>query len=99
MFIADDDTLYVTDSTSNSRNNPGWKRGIYVGSAQDGSVTAFIPDPDLQQIWAGGVLRKSNGEVLARLPGGGGGHGTTVTETGDVFVAQLSGQVQKFVKQ
>ena len=47
MFIDEDDVLYVTDSTSNSRNNPGWKRGIYIGSAQDGSVTAFIPDPDL----------------------------------------------------
>ena len=23
-----------------------WKRGIRIGSAKDGSVTAFIPDPD-----------------------------------------------------
>ena len=45
-------------------------------------------------------LRKLlKGEVLGRLPGGGGGHGTTVTEAGDVFVAQISGGVQKFVKQ
>ena len=49
MFVDDDDMLYVTDSTSNSRNNPCWKRGIYIGSARDGSVTAFIPDPDLHQ--------------------------------------------------
>ena len=27
------------------RNHDGWKRGIRVGSARDGSVTAFIPDP------------------------------------------------------
>jgi sugar lactone lactonase YvrE len=26
--------------------NPGWKRGIYIGSARDGWVTAFIPDPE-----------------------------------------------------
>ena len=23
----------------------GWKRGIRIGSAKDGTVTAFIPDP------------------------------------------------------
>ena len=42
------DTLYVTDSTSNSRTNPGVKRGIYVGSARTGEVKYFIPDPDLE---------------------------------------------------
>jgi len=39
----------VTDSESTDRDgyghNPGWRRGIRVGSAKDGSVTAFIPDP------------------------------------------------------
>lgn len=42
------DTLYVTDSTSNSTSNPGVKRGIYVGSAITGEVEYFIPDPDLE---------------------------------------------------
>jgi DNA-binding beta-propeller fold protein YncE len=42
------DTLYVTDSTSNSRTNPGVQRGIYVGSASTGVVHYFIPDPDLE---------------------------------------------------
>ena len=42
--------LYVADSES--RNipgqygyNPGFHRGIYIGSVDDGVVTAFIPDP------------------------------------------------------
>jgi len=39
----------VADSESTDRPgygyNPGWKRGIRVGSAKDGTVTAFIPDP------------------------------------------------------
>jgi len=39
----------VTDSESTDRDgyghNPGWKRGIRIGSAKDGTVTAFIPDP------------------------------------------------------
>ena len=41
------DMLYVTDSTSNSTNNPGIRRGIYVGSALTGELAYFIPDPDL----------------------------------------------------
>jgi DNA-binding beta-propeller fold protein YncE len=42
IFIDADDVMYVTDSeredTSDARN------GIYVGSAKDGRVTAFVPD-------------------------------------------------------
>ena len=34
---------------------------------------------------------------MATLPGGNGGHGMTVTEDGEVFVAQLGGRVQKFL--
>lgn len=48
LFIDATDTLYATDSES--RNpvgygyNPGWKRGIRIGSARTGKVAAFIPD-------------------------------------------------------
>lgn len=49
VFVSKDDTLYVSDSQSNSKVNPGATRGITVGSAKDGSLTAFIPDPDLDQ--------------------------------------------------
>jgi streptogramin lyase len=45
IFIDKFDNLYVADSDSNAALNPGWKRGIRVGSAKDGSVRAFIPDP------------------------------------------------------
>ncbi len=42
------DVIYVSDSESRERegygHHPGWKRGIRVGSAKDGTVTAFIPD-------------------------------------------------------
>ena len=44
------DMLYVTDSTSNSRSDPGVKRGIYIGSAVTGEVAYFIPDPDLEDM-------------------------------------------------
>jgi DNA-binding beta-propeller fold protein YncE len=54
-----------------------------------------------QRIWTSGILRDLDGNVLGRLPGTGiaGGHGVAVTDSGDVYIAQLSGVVQKFVKQ
>lgn len=49
IFIDRNDVMYVTDSESTDKggygHNPGWKRGIRIGSAKDGTVTAFIPDP------------------------------------------------------
>jgi hypothetical protein len=47
IFIDQHDTIYVTDSESESvsRNHNGWKRGIRIGSLKDGKVIAFIPDP------------------------------------------------------
>jgi len=49
IFIDRNDVIYVTDSESTDRagygNNPGWKRGIRIGSAKDGTVKYFIPDP------------------------------------------------------
>jgi sugar lactone lactonase YvrE len=60
VFIDAKDNLYVTDSESQPIKlegrqagyglNPGWKRGIRIGSAKDGSVVAFIPDPETQNI-------------------------------------------------
>ncbi len=46
IYIASDDTMYVADSESNSRVNPGWKRGIRIGSARDGWVHHMIEDPE-----------------------------------------------------
>jgi streptogramin lyase len=48
LFIDKADNIYVADSESGSvsRNHPGWKRGMRVGSVKNGKVTAFIPDPD-----------------------------------------------------
>ena len=42
IFIDKNDVMYVADN----RINPQWKRGIYIGSAKDGKVTAFVPDAD-----------------------------------------------------
>ena len=53
LFIDARDILYSADSESNSRSNPGWKRGVRIGSVTDGFVTAFIPDPEPDQDSAG----------------------------------------------
>lgn len=46
LFIDSSDILYVADSESNTGpgRNPGWYRGIRIGSAETGFVSAFIPD-------------------------------------------------------
>jgi sugar lactone lactonase YvrE len=49
IAIGPDDTIYVTDSTTMSANNPGRKRGIYIGDARTGAVTGLIPDPDVEK--------------------------------------------------
>lgn len=46
LYIDEDDVLYATDSESNTSRNPGVRRGIYIGSAEDGTLHAFIPDPE-----------------------------------------------------
>lgn len=48
IFIDRQDRIYVADSESGSvaPSHKDWKRGIRIGSAKDGSVTTFIPDPN-----------------------------------------------------
>ena len=43
VAIGKDDMIYVADSQSDEKTNPGFKQGIRIGSAKDGKVTAFIP--------------------------------------------------------
>jgi len=68
VYIDKNDVIYVADSESNDKVNPGWKRGIRVGSAKDGKVTAFIPDtePDPEKVVtsnAEGVAADAQGNV------------------------------------
>jgi len=44
ITILRDDTMYVADSESWGPDQPGWKKGIRIGSAKDGSVKYFIED-------------------------------------------------------
>ena len=44
IAIGADDRIYVADSESFGTDNPGWKKGIRVGDARDGSVLYLIED-------------------------------------------------------
>ena len=49
IYIDPADVIYVGDGMSNDFWNPGWERGIRIGDARTGWVTAFIPDPEVDQ--------------------------------------------------
>ena len=65
IFIDKNDVMYVADSQSDDTRNAPYKRGIRIGSAKDGSVTAFIPhpDPDPKSIAAEGVVIDAKGNI------------------------------------
>jgi DNA-binding beta-propeller fold protein YncE len=58
IFIDKNDMIYGADSESGSVNpaHGKWLRGIRIGSAKDGKVTAFIPDPSNTDATAKGTL-------------------------------------------
>jgi sugar lactone lactonase YvrE len=83
IFIAKDDTIYVVDSESNKTRNPGFQRGIRIGSAKDGKIVAFIPDTD------------PNPDTTTIL----GAEGVGVDKAGNVYAAQVGRQtLTKYVK-
>jgi sugar lactone lactonase YvrE len=70
IFIDARDTIYVADSLSNKETNAGWIRGVRVGSARDGAISAFIPDatPDANPITAPeGVAVDAQGNVYGAV--------------------------------
>src|SRR5579859_4748028 len=97
MYIDKNDVIYVADSESrDGRTNTGQyalpqtgyaynlgaQRGIRIGSARDGSVKSFLPDP-CPYPYAGG-------SSLAE--------GVTADSEGSVYGADFLGDVRKFVK-
>ena len=69
VFIDGNDTLYVADHQSDQKTNPGFTKGIRIGSARDGKVASFIPDPDPEGSQEG-VAADANGNIYGSLTGG-----------------------------
>ena len=88
--------VYVTDR-DNRRIQIFDSNGKFLNQWTDvGGISTLFMTKD-QRIWTGGVLRDLEGKILARLPDVPSAHGTAVSDSGDVYVAQLSGIIQKFV--
>ncbi len=89
IFIDTRDVLYGADSESGSVNpaHGAWTRGIRVGSAKDGRVTAFIPDPT------------SGGETFSLVDGipvmkkADGSPGATGTQAAEGVAADAAGNI------
>jgi sugar lactone lactonase YvrE len=70
ILIMPDDTMYVADSESYGPDNPGWKKGIRIGSAKDGSVKYFIEDMEsttIEHSGAEGVGVDKEGNVYGAV--------------------------------
>jgi sugar lactone lactonase YvrE len=90
IYIDKNDVLYATDSESTDKMgygyNPGWKRGMRIGSATDGAVTAFIPDP---------LAPDADG----KLPATSFSEGAAADAAGNVYGAEVGPKaVKKYVK-
>jgi sugar lactone lactonase YvrE len=69
LFIDRNDVLYLADHQSDAKTNPGFRKGIAIGSAKDGKVMEFILDPDPEGSQEG-VAADTNGNVYGSLTGG-----------------------------
>ena len=81
------DDIFVADSESSSvsSNHDGWQRGIRIGSATDGVVKYFIPDPDTR--------------TRPEFTGTSAAEGVAVDAAGNIYGAEVGPKgVKKYVK-
>jgi NHL repeat len=86
IYIDKKDVLYVADSESREGDpgygyNPGCRRGIRIGSAKDGSVKYFVPDPVPYPPAADST----------------GPEGVTADAAGNIYGAEFTMDVKKYV--
>jgi sugar lactone lactonase YvrE len=70
IFIDRNDILYVTDHQSDAKTNPGFNKGVIIGSAKDGKVTGRITDPDQATGSQEGIAADVKGNLYGSLTGG-----------------------------
>ena len=96
IYIDKNDVLYSADSESGGINpaHGQWTRGIRIGSAKDGKVTALIPDP--LPLCAQGA-EQGNPPTCAR--GTWVAEGVVVDAAGNIYGAEVGPRkMQKYVK-
>jgi sugar lactone lactonase YvrE len=86
LVITEDDVLYAIDSESSPTRNPGWRKGLRVGSARTGDVWYFVPQHDSEIPTGGGGF-------------GAMGEGVTVAADGTVYAGEVGAVmgITKFV--
>ena len=84
LFIDANDVLYAIDSESDENYNPGWRKGMRIGSAETGEVWYYIPEH---------MSARPSGM------GGSGsmGEGVTVDRDGNIYAGEV-GPVQGLTK-
>jgi DNA-binding beta-propeller fold protein YncE len=98
LVIDADGRVYVTDR-DNERIQLFDPNGKFLSEWRNTGGVSGLAITKERQIWTGAVVRDLNGKPLGRLPEATGAHGVAVADSGDVYLAQLSGVAQKFVKQ
>ncbi len=84
LFIDDNDVLYAIDSESDDNYNPGWRKGLRVGSARTGEVWYFVPEHlSARNSGMGGI--------------GSMGEGVTADAEGNVYAGEV-GPIQGMTK-
>jgi DNA-binding beta-propeller fold protein YncE len=91
VYVTDRDNQRVEVFDANGKFITEWKG--------TGGVSGMALTKD-GRIWTGAVLRDLNGKPIGRLGDAPAPHGVAMAaDSGDVYLAQLSGVVQKFVRQ
>jgi sugar lactone lactonase YvrE len=47
LTIDRNDTIYASDSESDAKRHPGWRKGVRIGNLKDGRVNVFIPGHEI----------------------------------------------------
>jgi DNA-binding beta-propeller fold protein YncE len=90
VYVTDRDNQRIEVFDANGKFLTEWKG--------TGGVSGLAMTKDGRMV-TGAVLRDLNGTVIGRLPEAMGAHGVAVDGDGNIYLAQLTGIVQKFIKQ
>jgi DNA-binding beta-propeller fold protein YncE len=68
VFVSDDERLFTVDYESGEEDtNPGYRRGVYIGEAETGRLTAFVPGHEVESTPLGmageGIVMTSDGTL------------------------------------